>query len=166
MQNLIEKVKRIRIQKTSISFLGVSLELGMEQKKKVSTVHLRELYKIRYIVSRFYFLYEHRAERLVGLNDDDMNELIIGLHDDAVETYEKLADVLLGSEYFMLIDAEKRDKIIESFDYVNEIDRYLDDHDDNELSEEEIAPIIEGLIELFDNINKWIQDVQEELDGK
>lgn len=157
MTTLMEKIKMkipFKIQSASISYLGMSLELGME--KRISHEHLRELYVIRNTLSYFYFLNQHKYELTEDSFDDEQNNLS-DLAKEVFSTYKKLADVLLGSEYFSLIDYDIRDRILQSFDYVNMSDAYLDTHTDNWLSEEEIFPMVEGLLTLFEEITEAIQ---------
>ncbi|MGM0805752.1 MAG: hypothetical protein ACQET8_13485 [Bacillota bacterium] len=166
MNRIIEKFKSIRIQKTSINFLGMSFELGLADKKKLSTNHLKELYKIRSTLSRFYFLYQHKAEQIIYSGEEDMNSLIIGMHQSAVNVYKDLSNDLLASEYFLLLNHEQRNSILESFDYVTITDTYLEADDDNDVSEEEVAPIVEGLLKLYEDITLIIEDLQQEINSE
>ena len=51
MEFLIEKFKKIRIQKTSIGFLGMSFEIGLDQSKKIGPEHLRgTVYYSEYLI--------------------------------------------------------------------------------------------------------------------
>lgn len=103
---------------------------------------------------------------MVYSGEDDMNALIIGMHQEAVNTYKKLADELLASEYFMLLSAVQRERIMESFDYVIITDTYLDANEDHDLSEEEVAPIIAELITLYEEFTGTIGELQDILDKK
>ncbi|WML52225.1 hypothetical protein RCG17_22990 [Neobacillus sp. PS3-12] len=163
MTTLMKKIKKkipVKIQSASISYLGMSLELGL--KKKISHEHLRELYVIRNTLSYFYFLYQHKYELIENPFDDEQNNLI-DLAKEVFSTYKKLADVLLGSEYFSLIEFNIRDRILQSFDYVNIQDAYLDAHPDNDLSEEKIIPMVEGLLTMFEEITEAIQEQEKSL---
>ncbi|MEK5056457.1 hypothetical protein HLK66_26170 (plasmid) [Niallia circulans] len=159
-----ETLSSLRIQSTTISFLGLSFELGLKEKKKFGTVHLKELYKIRYILSVFYFSYQQKYKRSVIEEDQDLSFLLIDLHEYAVHTYKKLALELFSSEFFILLDSSVRDRIIGSFDYVNITESFMNDHQDNELNAEEVKPIINELLNLFEETSQLIEELQREID--
>jgi len=157
----IDTIKSIRVEKTSINFPGISLELGMKQKEQITPQYLRELYKIHYTLSRFYFLYQGRQ-----MHFEEPDELILSMNDEAIVTYRKLSDDLLDSEYFLILTSEERTKIRESFDYVNMWDTYLDASDQNYVEADDIEPYVLELLNLYEKITKQIEDIEIELGNK
>ena len=52
---LLEKINSIRVKSTTVTFGGISLELGLKESEGIKQVHLQELLKMRNMVSFFYF---------------------------------------------------------------------------------------------------------------
>lgn len=161
IKRVIEGMKNIKVKATTFSFAGISLELGIQQKKVLAPEHLRELYKIHNALSHFYHLYYHKAILV-----EDIDDLILSINDEAINTYKMLADELLGSEYFILLNSEQRTKIRESFDYVNHWDAYLNASKENRVEAEDIEPYIEGLLVFFEETTKVIEDLEKQIDKK
>lgn len=165
MSNFIKKLKKLKFNSATIGFAGISVELGVKEEKEITPEHLKELYVIRKILSRFYFLYQVKEERQWMYETEDAdNQLIIGLHQDAINTYKQLADVLIESKYFMLLNSEQRDNVLETFDYITiteeRLNLELEAGNFCIVDEEEITPLVDGLLNLFEEVSKEIKVLQ------
>ncbi|WP_108671385.1 hypothetical protein [Peribacillus acanthi] len=174
MSKIIETFKKIRLQKTSINIMGLQLELGMEHSKALAPEHLRELYVIRNILSPFSYRYENMKIQLeADLEADEideemlLNHLIVPLHQDAVNLYRDIANPLLGSEVFLLMEEVYREAIIASFEYVHHFESLsiiaFHDKEDLEYNEEEIEPMVEGILTIIKITDFYIADIEKKL---
>lgn len=173
--------KKLEFKGISVSLFGVQLgfEFGSKNEQKENLNHteveqgrenknreeiikcLKELYIIRNNLSYFYFTYNN-LEQLLFADYDDEEELEFHLmnkcYSQALKVYRNIADILMGSDYFLLVKSEKRKQIIESFDYVMLQQTLMEHDEDYEILIDEQREISEDLIALYENIDNQIDE--------
>lgn len=163
-----ELIKRLKIESATINLPGISFELGLKEKEIVNiqgngVMYLKDLYILRNILSKYYFLYQQKYEELLLLVSDEdaiFTELTLDSYENTISTYKDIADLLLGSDYFLLLDSRKRNEIIASFDYVYRSEAYLLANADNELYDGDIDIMIKSLFDLLEEVNKAIEQLE------
>ncbi|PAE07170.1 hypothetical protein CHI12_11850, partial [Terribacillus saccharophilus] len=75
--------------------------------------------------------------------------------------YRDIADILIGSEYFLLLENEERKKILDSFDYIYSIDTGWQYVEEFEIPIDEIHEVIVDLLYLYENIDQKINELVE-----
>ena len=171
ISEIVNKHKDLRIAK---EFHGISVGLGMKKSEEVTLEHYSELYIMRKILARFYYKYTNKVTGQRDYKDDIdeeyKNKLILRLYQDAINTYKQLADVLIGSKYFMLLNYEQRSITLDTIDYVIileeevkkrfEVSELFEDGDLYMVSDEEVELLVDELLILFDEVSDEIEVFQ------
>ncbi|CDO04273.1 hypothetical protein BN988_02827 [Oceanobacillus picturae] len=120
---------------------------------------LKELYILRNNLSNFYWTFNNLEQLLSAKYNDEENlefHFINECYIRALEVYNNIAGILMGSEYFLFVKNEERKQILESFDYVM-LQQILIEHDDEyEIPVDEQREIVEDLISIYRNIDNQI----------
>ena len=174
MVKISEMVNKHMDHRIAKEFLGISVGLGMKRLKEVTPEHHSELYIMRKILARFYFKYPSKVtgqrDYEDGVDEEYKNKLMLRLYQDAINTYKQLADVLIGSKYFMLLNYEQRSITLDTIDYVTILEEeIIKRFEVNELFEDgklyvgsdgEVELLVDGLLILFNEVEDEIETFQ------
>lgn len=152
----------------SVSFKKKTDSAGERNIDRVEnlTEILSELYTFRKVMTDFSLRYQALKDMLdVGEDEERVEEEIAEkLFLRTFEVYNEVSKLIFSSKYFILLDKEKRMKIIESFDYVVYEEVRMEEDESYFLETSEQVGLIKELHALFEEVTDQIERVSDELD--
>lgn len=161
IKKLIDYGKEIkenyRVTGISTAFGGISWEnINRTDNQDV----LRELYLIRRKLSPFCFSYQ---ESLSRLEEDEIDDLVSNFLPKVIQFQNELAEIILSSKFFVQLPIEKRNELLDVFDYAKIQEVNMIDDEDYYLDHDDIQYMIDDLLNLFLEINKEIHNLNNHL---
>ncbi|MEK4472709.1 hypothetical protein NSQ91_05800 [Paenibacillus sp. FSL R7-0048] len=159
-------LNKFEIKEWSLSFGALSATIGKRSDEYKEDI-LRELFVIRHILSNFCFRYDALQDHLGNIMDDDNERLAHianELFDKVFVTYEEVSKEILGSKYFVLLEKEQRNNLLEGFNYITSEKVSMEQIVDYDLDPDEKIDLVIGLNNLLAKIDEQIELVLNSID--
>lgn len=175
LEERVAVLNQIEVKELSFSLFGASVTFGKKsntlariekQSNEVKQEVLRELFVIRHILSDFYFRYEALNNDLINLEPNDEDRLYVisnKLFPRVFQVYSEISTALLGSKYFILMEAEERNSVLNVLDYITSERVSMEEIEDYALDPDEQVALLLDLNKLFDQVNSHVDAIIESM---
>lgn len=111
-------------------------------------------------MSELYFKYQAFLARDEIEDDEDALLKFAEKHvDEALNTYNTIKELMLGSTYFAMQPLENRKKIINTFDYATFLK--IDNDEEQPVNMQDISDILKDLFDIFESIDEKIEEISQ-----